>query len=217
MTANLPPIYEAFDGIQISITEFKRMGYDFSNLTTEEVINVVMDIAQSDGYKIVGRGRATGNNTFHVSGTEVFEWTVDEDDDGPAILLELIEMPAMIGIYTLEEVAELDNIEGPNVIQDRVTEILSGLAEVSVERANSYFKALGKAYSENQEEDFCAAKDDVLEDDEMHQIDDDLYGEVYDRLQIPKENPNETLIEYLAEAWDEGLEQIIRTQWMPED
>ena len=217
MTAKLLPIYEAFDGTLISVTEFQRMGYDFSNLTTEDVINVVMDIAQSDGYKLVGRGRATGNNTFHVSGSEVFEWSVDEDDDGPAILLELIEMPVMIGIYTLEEVAELDNIEGPNVIQDRVTEILSGLAEVSIERADSYFKALGKAYSENQEEDFCGSKDDVLEDDEMRQIDDDLYGEVYDRLQIPKENPNEKLISYLAEAWDEGLEQIIRTQWMSEN
>ena len=217
MTAKLPPIHEAFDEKLISVTEFQRMGYDFSNLTTEDVINVVMDIAQSDGYKLEGKGRVTGENTFHICSTEVFEWSFDEDDDGPVILLELIEMPVMIGTYTLEEIADLDNIEGPNVIQDRVTEILSGLAEVSVERADSYFKALGKAYSENQEEDFCGSKDDVLEDDEMRQIDDDLYGEVYDRLQIPKENPNETLIEYLAEAWDEGLEQIIRTQWMPED
>ena len=51
----------------------------------------------------------------------------------------------------------------------------------------------------------------------MRQIDDDLYGEVYDRLQIPKENPNEKLIAYLTEAWDEGLEEIVRTQWLPED
>ena len=217
MTAKLPPIYEAFDEKLISVTEFQRMGYDFSNLTTEDVINVVMDIAQSDGYKLEGKGRVTGDNTFHICSTEVFEWSVDEDDDGPAILLEIIEMPVMIGTYTLEEIAELDNIEGPNIIQDRVTEILSGLAEVSVERADSYFKALGKAYSENQEEDFCGSKDDVLEDDEMRQIDDDLYGEVYDRLQIPKENPNEKLIAYLTEAWDEGLEEIVRTQWLPED
>jgi hypothetical protein len=176
-----------------------------------------MDIAQSDGYKLEGRGRATGSNTFHISGDEEFEWSVDEDDDGPAILLELVQMPAMIGSYTLDQVAELDNIEGPSAIQDRVTEILSGLSEVPVERANKYFDAIGKAYKKNGEEDFCEAKEEVLEDDEMRQIDDDLYGEVYDRLQIPKENPNEILIEYLSEAWDEGLEQIIVNLWVPDD
>lgn len=217
MTAKLPPIYEAFDGILISASEFKKLGYVPNDLTTEDVINVVMDIAQSDGYTLEGRGRATGSNTFHISGDEEFEWSEDEDDDGPAILLELVQMPAMIGSYTLDQIAELDNIEGPSAIQDRVTEILSGLAEVRVERANKYFDAIGKAYKENGEEDFCEAKEVVLEDDEMRQIDDDLYGEVYDRLQIPKENPNEILIEYLSEAWDEGLEQIIVNSWVPDD
>lgn len=124
------------------------------------------------------------------------------------------ETPVMVGIYTLEEVAELDDMEGPQALQEKVSEILSGLATVSVERADKYCEALGNAYTESGDEDFCSARDEVLEDDEMRKIDDDLYAEVYDRLQIPKDNPDETLIGYLSEAWDEALEETVLDNWV---
>ena len=87
----LRPLANAFDGVMISETEFSRLGYDINELDTEDVINVVMDIAQDDGYKLEGRGRDCGGNTFHVGGAEVFSWELDEDDDGPAVLIECEE------------------------------------------------------------------------------------------------------------------------------
>ena len=208
------PIAEVVDGMLISETDLK--GAESGEVDTEAVIAFVMEAVEAKGYKLEGRGRATGDQTFHIGGDNEFCWS--EADDGKGLLIE--KAPIYIGAYTIKEIIAMDNIEGPTVLQDKVTEILSGLAEVSVERANKYFKALGEAYKE-YDEDFCEARTFVMEEsddaEEMNKIDDDLYGEIYDRLQIPKDNPDETLIEYLSEAWDEGLEEIIVNSWVPED
>ena len=83
-----------------------------------------------------------------------------------------------IGMHTHKEIIEMGNIEGPAAIQKQVTNNLTGLAEVSVERARKHFKALGEAYKENDDEDFCEARSCVLEEsdnaEEMTKIDGDL-------------------------------------------
>jgi len=212
-TETQTPLAEAVDGMVI--TEEDLEGAGTGEVDQSSIISFVMEAVEAKGYKLEGRGRATGGQTFHIGGEDEFEWS--DMDDNKGILIE--KKPIRIGMYTIKELLDLGDVKGTQYLQDRVTEILSGLAEVSVERADKYFKALGEAYKE-YDEYFCEARSFVLEEsddaEEMTKIDDDLYGEVYDRLQIPKDNPDETLIFWLAEAWDEGLEQIVTGYWVPE-
>lgn len=62
MTKPEIPIEESMDGVLIAAAEFKKAGLDVDDLTTEDVINLVMDIAKEDGYE-VGQGRATGDRS----------------------------------------------------------------------------------------------------------------------------------------------------------
>lgn len=138
-------------------------------------------------------------------------------DDNKGILVE--KAPLLIGNYTAKELIDLGGVEVTQYLQDRGTEIRSGLAEVSVERPGKYFRALGEAYKEYGE-DFDEARTCVLEEsddaEEMNQINDDLYAEIYDRLQIPKGDIDETHIFRLMDAWNGGLEQIVTGCWVPE-
>ena len=113
--------------------------------------------------------------------------------------------------YSLEELATIEESDAVEALTQDVTYILTGLSEVSVERANKYFQALADKYKEL--DDMTEAVQECDEDEELRAINNDLYGEVYDRLEIPKDNPNETLIERLSEAWDDGLEQVVISNW----
>ena len=109
---------------------------------------------------------------------------------------------------SLEEIVAMDNIEGPRALQDQITYILTGLAEVSVERAHALYDALGKAWKDN-DEDWVEGYVCVMENEELAKIEDELYDEVCLRLEIPIENPNETLVEYLSEAFEDALEEVV--------
>ncbi len=109
---------------------------------------------------------------------------------------------------SLEEIVAMDNIAGPRALQDQVSYILTGLAIVPIDKAHAFYEALGKAWKEN-DEDYDEAVCVVLEDEEMGAIDDALWTEVCERLEIPIEEPNETLIDYLSEAYEDALEEVV--------
>ena len=76
----------------------------------------------------------------------------------------------------LQEIAEMDYEEAVEALQDKVTEILSGLTSPELSaKAEKYFQAVAKAYGEDEDED-----------------------------------EDETIIEYLGEAFEEGLQSITR-------
>lgn len=115
---------------------------------------------------------------------------------------------------SLDEIIAMDNIAGPRALRDQVTYILTGLAEVSVEKAHALYDALGKAWKEN-DQDFVEARCLVMEDEEMTKTEDELWDEVCSRLEIPIDNPNETLIEYLSEAFEDALEEVVMNNHTP--
>ena len=109
---------------------------------------------------------------------------------------------------SLDEILQMDNIEGPRAFRDQVTYILTGLAIVPADKAHALYDALGKAWKDN-DEDWVEGYVCVMENEEMAKIEDALYDEVCSRLEIPIDNPNETLVEYLSEAFEDGLEEVV--------
>lgn len=108
--------------------------------------------------------------------------------------------------YSIDELTTIDFSEAVEALTQDVTYILTGLAEVSAERAKGYFEAVASAYVVYQ--DMVEAIEQVHEDESMVAINNDLYGEFCDRCEIPKE-PSEELLEIVSEAWDDGLEMVI--------
>jgi hypothetical protein len=120
------PLAEAVDGIVI--TEEDLEGAGTGEVDQSTIISFVMEAVEAKGYKLEGRGQATDDQTFHIGGEDEFEFS--EFDDGKGLLIE--KAPIRIGAYTIKELLDLGDVEGTQYLQDRGTEILSGLAEVSV-------------------------------------------------------------------------------------
>ena len=121
----------------------------------------------------------------------------------------------MSGNELLREALELGWPEGSSLLQDKITTILAEPYNVPQQKYETYFKALGKAYVEN-EEDFAEGKESVLEDEAMNAIDDALYAEMCERLEVP-DPPEDDLLEIISDAWDEAVEEIVLNVYLPED
>ena len=114
----------------------------------------------------------------------------------------------------LQEAIELGDIDGCELIKARISQILSEPVAVPQKRYETYYKALGRAYKANDDE-FLDGREEVLEDEEMQSIDDDLYAEMADRMELPKEE--DEWVEMLVDAWDEALEIVVIPSYVPED
>ena len=110
----------------------------------------------------------------------------------------------------LIDAKDLDSTQGPALIEDRVTELISnGNHEIFYD---DYFLAVAAAYGGLG--DYIEALESVHEDTEMKAINTKLYEFIYDTLTEgdPIEEP---LIEYLSEAFDDGLESMITPMHYP--
>lgn len=113
----------------------------------------------------------------------------------------------------LREAIELGPVHGCELLQARISQVLSEPSEVPVEKYELYYKALGQAYIENEQE-FLDGREEVLEQQEMASIDNALYEEMADRLQLPNEEGPWS--EMLVDAWDDALESVVTGSWLPE-
>jgi len=111
-----------------------------------------------------------------------------------------------MNIYSIDELTTIDFSEAVEALTQDVTYILTGLAEVPVDKAHGYYQAVATAYKET--EDMFEAIEQVHEDESMAAVNNDLYNEFCDRCEIPKE-PSDELLEIVSEAWDDGLEMVI--------
>ena len=70
------PLAEAIDGKVITEDDFKAkdLERDISNeeVSADDVIWYAMQVVQENGYKLEERGRAAGNQTFHIGGADIF-------------------------------------------------------------------------------------------------------------------------------------------------
>lgn len=110
----------------------------------------------------------------------------------------------------LIDAKDLDNIQGPALIEDKVTELISnGNHGIFYD---DYFLAVAAAYGGLG--DYTEALESVHEDEEMEAINTKLYEFIYDTLTEgdPIEEP---LTDYLSEAFDDGLESMIAPMHYP--
>lgn len=114
----------------------------------------------------------------------------------------------------LQKAIELGDGEGCELLKARISQILSEPAAVPPEKYEAYYKALGSAYKENDDE-FLDGREEVLEDEEMQAIDTALYEEMADRMELP--NKEGEWSEMLMDAWDEALEMVVVNAYVPED
>ena len=112
----------------------------------------------------------------------------------------------------LKEAIELGPIDGCELLQARISQVLSEPAKVQPERYEAYYKALGESYVRNEDE-FIEGREEVLEIEEMVAIDNALYEEMADRLQLPNEEGPWS--DMLVDAWDEALESVVTCSWLP--
>ncbi len=113
----------------------------------------------------------------------------------------------------LKEAVDLGPIDGCELLQAKISQVLSEPCTVPVAKYELYYKALGQAYVENEEE-FLDGREEVLEEAEMVSIDNALYEEMADRLQLPNEEGPWS--DMLVDAWDEALESVVTCSWLPE-
>ena len=104
---------------------------------------------------------------------------------------------------------------GVEFLKEKIWPILVEPFYVPPEKYEPYFKALGKAYVDN-DEDIEEAREAVWEDEAMNAIEDELYAEMCERLEVPDE-PEDDLKVILDEAWDEAVEQIVTDVYLPEN
>ena len=76
-------VLEFADGLLLTAENLPRA---VDEVTTEDVINTVMTLAEAEGMKLEDRGRDCGNDTFHIGGT-LFSWSEDETEEGEAAVL----------------------------------------------------------------------------------------------------------------------------------
>lgn len=104
----------------------------------------------------------------------------------------------------LIEAKDLDNIHGPALIEDRITELISnGNHQIDYDQ---YFLAVAAAFGGLG--DYTEALESVHEDAEMEAINTKLYEFIYDTL-TEGDWIEEPLTDYLSEAFDEALESMI--------
>lgn len=70
----------------------------------------------------------------------------------------------------LKEAVELGDIEGCELLVGRISQILAEPCNVPAEKYEAYYKALGQAYRDNDDE-FIEGREEVLEDEEMKATD----------------------------------------------
>lgn len=124
---------------------------------------------------------------------------------------------AMSLAAVLKEALRLEKAtsDGVAFLKEKVWPIVSEPYNVPPEKYQPYFKSLGQAYIDN-DEDIEEARAVVWEDEEMNSVEDELYAEMCERLEVPDE-PDDDLKEILDEAWDESVEQIVKDVYLTED
>ena len=70
----------------------------------------------------------------------------------------------------LQEAIELGDIEGCELLMGQISQILAEPAVVPPAKYEAYYKALGQAYRDNDDE-FIEGREEVLEDEEMQATD----------------------------------------------
>ena len=104
---------------------------------------------------------------------------------------------------------------GVAYLKEKIWPILVEPFNVPPETYEPYFKALGKAYVDN-DNDIEEAREAVWEDEAMNAIEDELYAEMCERLKVP-DDPDDDLKIILDEAWDDAVEQIVTDVYLPEN
>ena len=124
---------------------------------------------------------------------------------------------AMSSSGVLQEAMKLEEASSGGVayLKEKIWPILVEPFNVRPETYEPYFKALGKAYFDN-DNDIEEAREAVWEDEAMNAIEDELYAEMCERLKVP-DDPDDDLKIILDEAWDEAVEQIVTDVYLPEN
>ena len=117
----------------------------------------------------------------------------------------------------LQEALKLEEASSGGVayLKEKITTILSEPYNVPPEKYKPYLKALGKAFVDNDEA-FTEAREVVWEDEAMEDVEDELYAEMCERLEVP-DPPEDDLKVILDEAWDEAVEQIVKDVYLTKD
>ena len=110
----------------------------------------------------------------------------------------------------LIDAKDLDNIQGPSLIEDRITELISnGYHQIDYDQ---YFLAVAAAFGGLG--DYTEALESVHEDETMEAINNSLYEFIYDTL-TQGDPIEELLTEYMSEAFDDALELMITPMHYP--
>ena len=117
----------------------------------------------------------------------------------------------------LQEALRLEKASSDGVafLKEKIWPIVSEPYNVPPENYEPYFKSLGQAFVDN-DGDMAEARAVVWEDEAMNAVEDELYAEMCERLEVPNP-PEDDLKEILDEAWDEAIEQIVTDVYLPEN